>query len=65
MAIDIGGGINIGPGITIAMPPATTGSVLFSTSPTQYLTVPNNAAFTQNQAFTIETWFRPTNITGG
>jgi len=68
-------GISVGPGITIGggifmgigtppVPP-TTGSVLFSTSPTQYLTVPNNAAFTQNQPFTIETWFYPTNITGG
>jgi hypothetical protein len=51
-------------GLTFA-PATPTGSVLFTTSPTQYLTVPNNAAFTQNQAFTIETWFRPTNITGG
>ena len=51
-------------GMTVQVP-APTGSVLFTTSPTQYLTVPNNAAFTQNQAFTIETWFRPTNITGG
>ena len=51
-------------GMTVQVP-APTGSVLFTTSPAQYLTVPNNAAFTQNQAFTIETWFRPTNITGG
>jgi hypothetical protein len=43
----------------------TSGSVLFTTSPSQYLSVPNNVAFTQNQAFTIETWFYPTNITGG
>jgi len=61
--ITVGGGIFMGTG-TPPVPP-TTGSVLFSTSPTQYLTVPNNTAFTQNQAFTIETWFYPTNITGG
>jgi len=65
MAINIGPGINIGGGISVTATPATTGSVLFSTSPSQYLTVPNNTAFTQNQAFTIETWFYPTNITGG
>lgn len=65
MAINIGPGINIGAGITIAMPPATTGSVLFNTTPTQYLSVPNNAAFTQNQAFTIETWYYPTSNGGG
>jgi hypothetical protein len=61
--ITIGGGIFMGTGTPPVTP--TTGSVLFSTSPSQYLTVPNNAAFTQNQAFTIETWFYPTNITGG
>jgi hypothetical protein len=47
------------------IPVVTSGSVLFDTFFGQYLTVPNNAAFTQNQAFTIETWFYPTNITGG
>lgn len=61
--IDIGAGIFMGTG-TPPVPP-TTGSVLFSNSPTQYLTVPNNTAFTQNQPFSIETWFYPTNITGG
>ena len=67
--IAIGAGINIGAGIFIGTGtppvPPTTGSVLFNATPSQYLTVPNNAAFTQNQAFTIETWFYPTNITGG
>lgn len=65
MAINIGPGINFGPGISVIMPPPTTGSVLFNTTPTQYLSVPNNAAFTQNQAFTIETWFYPTTLNGG
>ena len=65
MAITIGPGINFGPGITVAMPPATTGSVLFNATPTQYLTVPNNAAFTQNQAFTTEAWYYPTSTGGG
>ena len=63
MAITITGATFSG-GSTIQVP-APTGSVLFTTTPTQYLTVPNNAAFTQNQPFTIETWFYPTNITGG
>ena len=66
MSITITGGFTLSGGGWTVVPPATpTGSVLFTTTPSQYLTVPNNAAFTQNQAFTIETWFRPTNITGG
>ena len=41
------------------------GSALFTVTPSQYLSIPNNAAFTQNTAFTCECWFRPTNVTGG
>ena len=67
--IAIGGGINVGGGIFMGTgtppTPPTTGSVLFNSTPSQYLSVPNNAAFTQNQPFTIETWFYPTDITGG
>lgn len=67
--IAVGGGINIGGGIFMGTgtppTPPTTGSVLFNSTPSQYLSVPNNAAFTQNQPFTIETWFYPTDITGG
>ena len=67
MTVSIGPGWSIGAGWSIqgGAPVLVNGSVLFNATPTQYLTVPNNAAFTQNQAFTIETWFRPTNITGG
>ena len=41
------------------------GSVQFTSTPSQYLSIPNSTAFTQNQAFTIETWFYPTSNTGG
>ena len=45
--------------------PLTYGSMLFNATPTQYLTVPNNAAFTQNQAFTTECWYYPTSTGTG
>jgi hypothetical protein len=41
------------------------GSVLFNTSPSQYLSIPNNAAFVQTGGFTIECWFYPTTLNGG
>ena len=41
------------------------GSILFNSSPSQYLSIPNNTGFTQNQAFTIECWFYPTTLNGG
>jgi hypothetical protein len=67
MTVSIGPGWSIGSGWSIegGAPVLVNGSALFNSSPSQYLSVPNNAAFTQNQAFTIETWFYPTNITGG
>ena len=67
MTVSIGPGWTIGAGWSIegGAPILVNGSALFNATPSQYLTVPNNAAFTQNQAFTIETWFYPTNITGG
>lgn len=43
--------------------PAASGSILFNTSPSQYLSVPNNTAFQQNTPFTIECWFYPTALT--
>ena len=43
----------------------TNGSVLFNSSPSQYLSIPNNVGFTQNQPFTIECWFYPTTLQGG
>ena len=43
----------------------TNGSILLNSSPSQYLSIPNSTGFTQNQAFTIECWFRPTNLQGG
>jgi hypothetical protein len=67
-SITFGAGITIGQGIVagVGTPVApTNGSIQFTSSPSQYLSIPNNAAFTQNQAFTIETWFRPTTLTGG
>lgn len=67
MTVSIGPGWTIGPGWSIqgGAPVLVNGSALFNATPTQYLTVPNNAAFTQNQAFTIETWFYPTSTNGG
>ena len=67
MAITIGPGINIGGGIAIATTaaPATSGSVLFNATPTQWLSVPNNTAFVQTGGFTIECWFRPTSTGTG
>lgn len=69
MPIQIGGGINIGQGITVGTGSVSAagpnGSILFNSSPAQYLSIPNNTAFTQNQPFTIECWFRPTSYTGG
>ena len=41
------------------------GSILFNSSPSQYLSIPNNTGFTQNQAFTKECWFYPTTLNGG
>ena len=42
---------------------APNGSVLFTTTPTQWLSVPNSTAFLQQQPFTYEGWFYPTNAT--
>ena len=41
------------------------GSFQFTTTPTQYLSIPNNAGFTQNTAFTYELWYYPTSTNGG
>ena len=43
----------------------TNGSILFNSSPSQYLSVPNNTGFSQTQPFTIECWFYPTTLQGG
>jgi energy-coupling factor transporter ATP-binding protein EcfA2 len=47
------------------VPSLVNGSIRFTSTPSQYLSIPNSSAFTQNQAFTIETWFYPTSNTGG
>ena len=49
--------------VTINLDPATLGSVLFNATPTQWLSIPNNAAFSQDTAFTYEGWFYPTSLT--
>jgi hypothetical protein len=41
------------------------GSFQFTTTPSQYLSIPNNAGFTQNTAFTYELWYYPTSTDGG
>ena len=43
----------------------TGGSFQFTTTPSQYLSIPNNAAFTQNTAFTYEFWYYPTSVNSG
>jgi hypothetical protein len=68
----IGPGITIGRGIKIggSVPPGPTNRRSLewfdnnAVGPA-FWTIPNNIAFTQNQAFTIETWFKPTSYTGG
>lgn len=46
-------------------PVALGGSFQFTTTPTQYLSIPNNAGFTQNTAFTYEFWYYPTSTNSG
>ena len=41
------------------------GSFQFTTTPSQYLSIPNSAGFTQNTAFTYELWYYPTSTNGG
>ena len=41
------------------------GSFQFTTTPTQYLSIPNSTAFTQNTAFTYELWYYPTSTNIG
>ena len=41
------------------------GSVLLNNAATQYLSLPNSSAFTQNTSFTYECWFNPTSANGG
>jgi Concanavalin A-like lectin/glucanases superfamily len=69
MSIIIEQGITVQGGITIGAgaPPVVlvNGSAQFTITPTQYLSVPNSAAFTQNQPFTIECWFYPTTLNNG
>jgi Concanavalin A-like lectin/glucanases superfamily len=69
MSIVIQSGITIQGGITIGASNApiilVNGSAQFTVTPTQYLSVPNSTAFTQNQPFTIECWFYPTTLNGG
>ena len=43
----------------------TVGSLLFNTTPSQYLSIPNSTAFTQNTAFTYEFWYYPTSTNTG
>ena len=43
----------------------TGGSFQFTTTPSQYLSIPNNTAFTQNTAFTYEFWYYPTSVNSG
>lgn len=63
MAITIGPGINIGPGITVAMPPATTGSAQFNGS--NYLSVAGGAATAMGTGdLTWESWVYPTSSSG-
>jgi hypothetical protein len=67
-SITFGAGITIGQGIVAGVgTPATpsSGSIQFTTTPTQYLSIPNNTVFAQNTAFTYECWFRPTTLNGG
>jgi hypothetical protein len=50
----------------ISLPRATLGgSFQFTTSPSQYLSIPNSTAFTQNTAFTYEFWYYPTSTNAG
>ena len=50
----------------ISLPRATLGgSFQFTTSPSQYLSIPNSTAFTQNTAFTYEFWYYPTSTNTG
>ena len=41
------------------------GSFQFTTTPSQYLSIPNSTGFTQNTAFTYELWYYPTSTNGG
>ena len=41
------------------------GSFQFTTTPAQYLSIPNSTGFTQNTAFTYELWYYPTSTNGG
>jgi hypothetical protein len=41
------------------------GSFQFTTTPSQYLSIPNSTGFTQNTAFTYELWYYPTSTDGG
>ena len=65
--MQIGNGIQMGDGLVVGSYSTSIlvnpGSVLFNASPSQWLSVPNSSAFTQNQPFTIECWYRPTSTT--
>ena len=67
MAIQVGNGINVGGGINFgwsAPAPIVSGSLIFNSS--NYLTVPNNAAFSQNSgAWTVECFVYPTDSQQG
>ena len=53
------------PFIRALRPVALGGSFQFTTTPSQYLSIPNSTAFTQNTAFTYEFWYYPTSTNTG
>jgi hypothetical protein len=53
------------PFIRALRPVALGGSFQFTTTPSQYLSIPNSTAFTQNTAFTYELWYYPTSTNSG
>ena len=53
------------PFIRALRPVALGGSFRFTTTPSQYLSIPNSTAFTQNTAFTYELWYYPTSTNTG
>jgi hypothetical protein len=53
------------PFIRALRPVALGGSFQFTTTPSQYLSIPNSTAFTQNTAFTYELWYYPTSTNTG
>jgi hypothetical protein len=53
------------PYIRALLPVFLGGSFQFTTTPSQYLSIPNSTAFTQNTAFTYELWYYPTSTNSG